>query len=62
VVTLTGTVEVRWMKHRAEDIAEAVGGVEDVENRIRVIRPGTRDRQPGDGGGLDSTHGSSTDA
>ena len=36
VATLTGTVSHRWMKHRAEDLAEACSGVKDVENRIRV--------------------------
>ncbi|WP_159017184.1 BON domain-containing protein [Cognatiluteimonas profundi] len=36
VATLTGTVEQRWMKHRAEDIAEACSGVRDVHNQIRV--------------------------
>ena len=40
VAVLTGTVGERWMKHRAEDIAEACGGVKDVENRIRVVRGG----------------------
>jgi hypothetical protein len=38
VVTLTGTVGDRRMKHRAEDLAERCGGVRDVENRIRVVR------------------------
>lgn len=36
VATLSGTVEQRWMKHRAEDIADACGGVRDVRNEIRV--------------------------
>ena len=36
VVTLEGTVEERWMKHRAEDLAESCSGVREVENRIRV--------------------------
>jgi osmotically-inducible protein OsmY len=35
-VTLTGTVDHRSTKRRAEDIAEAVSGVKNVENRIRV--------------------------
>ena len=35
-VTLEGTVEQRWMKHRAEDLADSCGGVRHVENRIRV--------------------------
>lgn len=36
VVVLSGEVDDRWMKHRAEDIADACGGVKDVDNRIRV--------------------------
>ncbi|GAB6195146.1 BON domain-containing protein [Lysobacter xanthus] len=58
-VLLTGNVPERWMKHRAEDIAESVRGVVDVENRIRVddgtasIGPGGAVRsglnQPGSG-------------
>jgi len=35
-VTLTGTVNSRSDKRRAEDIAESVTGVTNVENRIRV--------------------------
>ncbi|HEY4583582.1 MAG TPA: BON domain-containing protein [Lysobacter sp.] len=58
-VLLTGNVPERWMKHRAEDIAESVRGVVDIENRIRVddgtasfgtggaVRSG--DSQPGSG-------------
>ena len=36
VATLTGTVDQRWMKHRAEDLAESCSGVRDVNNQIRV--------------------------
>lgn len=35
-VTLTGTVPDRSSKRRAEDIAELVSGVSNVENRLRV--------------------------
>ena len=35
-IVLEGRVPTRWMKHRAEDIADAVAGVKDVDNRIRV--------------------------
>lgn len=35
-VLLTGEVPERWMKHRAEDIADGIRGVADIENRIRV--------------------------
>jgi hypothetical protein len=30
-------VEQRWMKHRAEDLAEGFGSVRDVSNQIRVM-------------------------
>lgn len=43
-VTLTGTVETRSAKRRAEDIAEEVSGVKNVENRLRLAsspRPDT---------------------
>jgi osmotically-inducible protein OsmY len=36
VVTLEGTVEQRWIKHRIEDVAEGCSGVRDIENRIRL--------------------------
>jgi hypothetical protein len=35
-VVLSGTVENRMAKRRAEDLAEAISGVHNVENRIRV--------------------------
>ena len=35
-VTLTGTVTSRYQKRRAEDLAEDVSGVKNVENRLRV--------------------------
>ncbi len=38
-VTLIGTVRERFEKRRAEDIAEEVSGVRQVENRIRISSP-----------------------
>ncbi|HZS09984.1 MAG TPA: BON domain-containing protein [Blastocatellia bacterium] len=35
-VTLTGTVDQRWAKRTAEDIAENVSGVKDVHNNLKV--------------------------
>ena len=35
-VTLSGTVPTRYEKRRAEDLAESVSGVKNVENRLRV--------------------------
>jgi osmotically-inducible protein OsmY len=40
LVRLEGTVLHRQMKHRIEDIAASCAGVADVDNRIRVGRPG----------------------
>jgi len=37
-VILSGTVETRYEKRMAEDVAESVSGVRNVENRIRVNR------------------------
>ncbi len=43
VATLSGSVDARWMKHLAEDLAERCSGVRDVDNRIRVRRePSTK--------------------
>ena len=39
VVTLTGEIQHRWMKHRAEDIASQVSGVRDIDNRL-LVDPG----------------------
>ncbi|HEX5014774.1 MAG TPA: BON domain-containing protein [Candidatus Limnocylindrales bacterium] len=44
-VTLTGTVDDRDAKRRAEDIAEQVMGVRDVMNQIRVESDGGRSRE-----------------
>jgi osmotically-inducible protein OsmY len=40
-VTLTGTVDGRNARRRAEEIAEAVGGVSYVMNNLRVRQAGT---------------------
>lgn len=40
-VTLTGTVDNRYEKRMAEDIAEDISGVKNVENRIRVNTGGS---------------------
>ena len=39
-VILTGTVTTREEKRRAEDLAESIPGVRNVENRIKVVAPG----------------------
>ncbi|HKU37134.1 MAG TPA: BON domain-containing protein, partial [Polyangiales bacterium] len=40
-VTLTGTINDRDQKFRAESIADAVGGVNEVHNQLRVRREST---------------------
>lgn len=42
LVTLSGSVGERHVKHRAEDIADRCSGVKEVENRLSVQRAGTR--------------------
>ena len=44
-VTLSGNVDDRWSKRRAEDIVDSVGGVKDIENRLRVGRNRGTDRE-----------------
>jgi osmotically-inducible protein OsmY len=36
-VILEGTVRDRYMQHAIEDLAEAAPGVQDIDNRIRVL-------------------------
>lgn len=52
--TLEGSVDQRWMKHRAEDIAGACIGVKEIDNRI-VVGGSV-------GSGLDSSTGESRGA
>jgi osmotically-inducible protein OsmY len=65
VATLSGSVEERWMKHRAEDLADSCSGVRDVRNQIQVKSSAQRastyssagtttDTMPGDVGGSQS--------
>jgi hypothetical protein len=54
-VTLTGTVDDRYAKRRAEDIADSVSGVQEVQNHLR-LQPGgaetmQRDRSDDERGG-----------
>ena len=48
VVTLTGNVPERRMKHRAEDLVADASGVRDVENRIRVDNGSASAGRPGE--------------
>ncbi len=66
-ITLTGTVDHRNAKRRAEDIAEDVSGVKNVENRLRVsqLASGYTSPMPGanspSGTSASSTASSSSD-
>jgi len=55
IASLGGTVEHRWMKHRAEDLAERCSGVKDIDNQLRVRRS-----QSGDRAGQEPTTGASS--
>ncbi len=59
-VVLTGTVESRFAKRMAEDIAEDVSGVKNVENRIRVNRDWNTNRSNFGTSGTSSTVGSTS--
>jgi len=37
-VTLTGTVESRAMKHQVEDLVDAISGVDEIHNQLRIKR------------------------
>ena len=52
VVTLTGTVEDRNAKRMAEDVAESISGVQEVQNQLRV--------SPGGNGGSNKQNESSS--
>lgn len=45
-VMLEGTVPERYMKHAIEDVVDACLGVEDIENRIRVVSGLAATQQP----------------
>jgi len=56
-VTLSGTVNSRWEKRRAEDLAEAVSGVKNVENRLRVGSSSQSGSMSGNSGGSSMNSG-----
>jgi len=49
-VTLTGTVTNRWEKRHAEDLAESVSGVKNVENRLKIAAGNMADSGTGAAG------------
>jgi osmotically-inducible protein OsmY len=64
VVTLSGTVDSRQLKHRVEDLIERCSGVKDIENRLTVKSPssgsGSRSAASGASGSSSTTGASST--
>jgi hypothetical protein len=46
VITLSGSVDQRRLKHLVEDLVENVSGVKDIENRI-TVKPSTQSAQSG---------------
>ncbi len=57
-VTLTGSVDARYLKHRVEDIADDCSGVKDVDNRLSVRNAGTGQNLSGSPGGGSLSAGS----
>lgn len=55
VVTLSGTIESRQMKRLAEDCAEEVSGVEDVNNELRIDATFSSRARTSEFGALEST-------
>lgn len=45
-VRLDGTVADRPMKHAIEQVVDGCLGVQDIDNRLRIMRPGPPDRSP----------------
>ncbi|MDI1240640.1 MAG: BON domain-containing protein [bacterium] len=59
-ITLTGTVDSRYEKRLAEDVVEAVSGVNHVENRLRVSQNGSYGSSMGSSGTSMGSSGAST--
>lgn len=49
IVTLEGSVDSRYAKYQVEELADSVMGVREVENRLRVTRPGQQAAAPESG-------------
>ncbi|MGH8110070.1 MAG: BON domain-containing protein [Arenimonas sp.] len=47
IVTLSGTVNSRQLKHRAEDIVERCNGVKDIDNRLKIKNPSPSEQRMG---------------
>jgi len=53
-VTLSGSVESKWAKRRAEDMAEVITGVTDVQNNLTIKSKNTNDYYSHSGGNMTS--------
>jgi hypothetical protein len=62
IVTLTGSVDARHLKHRAEDLADHCSGVKDVENKLTIRKPGTGQNLAGSPGGGSTSAGRSDES
>jgi osmotically-inducible protein OsmY len=60
-VTLTGSVDSRHARRRAEDLAERVSGVTHVQNNLRVSSPAEKTREEREAGTTGTSSTSSTD-
>lgn len=60
-VVLTGTVESRYAKRTAEDIADDVSGVKNVENRLRVSETSSETNKTSDGSSYSNASETETD-
>jgi len=60
-VTLSGTVDSRYSKHRAEDIAEDVTGVTHVQNNLRALETTPQENRDKNSSANSNTRKSGTD-
>lgn len=60
VVTLEGTIGDRNQKYRAEDLADHISGVKDVQNQLNIVRPNQQQSAQGGSGGTGSDFGRGT--
>jgi hypothetical protein len=60
VVTLTGSVDSRQLKHRIEDLVECCSGVKDIENRLTVRSSSAQSSASRGQGAAGTTAGSGT--
>lgn len=59
VVTLTGQVDTRWVKHHVENVIEQCAGVQEIENRMTLRRHAAGRQSLGSDSSPDANTGSS---